>query len=61
MAVGNTMDNKIPLYVVYGVEAIYALFYAIFQVYHHKVIGRIIFIFGECLMVAVYSFFLFKK
>lgn len=61
MAVSMVLGNTIPYYIVYGVYAVYAILFTIKHNFHFKVVGRIIFVTGEVFMVAVFSFFLFKK
>lgn len=61
MAVGVTLQTLIPYYIVYGVYAFYAILFAIKHPFHFRIVGRIIFVLGEAMMVAVFSFFLFKQ
>lgn len=55
------MDNLIPLYVIYGVYALYAIIFTVKHTWYYKCVGRVVFLFGEAFMVACYSFFLFKR
>lgn len=61
MAVGVILQTLIPYYIVYGVYAFYAILFAIKHPFHFRIVGRIIFVLGEAMMVAVFSFFLFKQ
>lgn len=46
MAIGATLDNKIPYYVIYGVYALYGIIFVIKHNFHFKVMGRIVFVLG---------------
>lgn len=61
MAIGVALQTLIPYYIVYGVYAFYAILFTIKHPFHFGIVGRIVFALGEALMVAVFSFFLFKQ
>lgn len=61
MAIGSVLQTLIPFYIVYGVYAFYAILFTIKHPFHFRIVGRILFVLGEAMMVAVFSFFLFKQ
>lgn len=61
VVIAITQDKKLPYYFIYGVEAIYVFLFTWKNQFIHKKTGRFVFILGEALMVAVFSFFLFKQ
>lgn len=60
MALGSVLGNVVPYYVVYGVYVVYAVLYTVKHGFLFRVVGRVVFVFGEVLMVGCYSLFLFK-
>lgn len=55
-----TQDKKLPYYFIYGVEVVYSFFFAWKNKFIYPAAGRVLFILGEALFLAVFSFFLFK-
>ena len=60
MAIPKSLSNNICYYIIFGVYAVYGILYAIKHNFSFRIIGRIVFVLGECMMVAVFAFFLFK-
>ena len=55
MAVAKSLSNNICYYIIFGVYAVYGILYAIKHNFSFRIIGRIVFVLGECMMVAVFA------
>ena len=56
-----TQDKKLPYYFIYGVEVIYSFFFTWKNKFIYPKTGRVVFILGEAIFLAVFSFFLFNQ